>query len=58
MSGFFCGPARNRTWIKGFGNPHTILCTTEPICGKDITTTPAENSAGVELNPWEYLNKF
>ena len=25
-----CSPGRNRTYILGSGNPHTIHCTTEP----------------------------
>ncbi len=27
----FCGPDRNRTCIKSFGNFHTIRCTTRPM---------------------------
>ena len=29
---FFCGPAKNRTWILSFGNSRTIHCTTRPFC--------------------------
>ncbi len=28
---FFCGLAKNRTWIWSFGNSYTIHCTTRPI---------------------------
>lgn len=41
-----CGSGRDRTCIKGFGNPYTIHCTTEPVVDGKNTVSRRDKQTG------------